>query len=291
MIGVVPILVTPFHEDGSIDLDSLRSLIDFDIDAGVHGLGVALGSEVFKLTEAERELVVTATVGHVAGRVPVVVNTSAAGTDVAIHLSIAAERARADALMVFPPSFVPVGGEEILRFYAAVDARVGIPIVLQDIPQAPIPPALALRIAQACPHVTHVKVETPPVVPRVAAMVAGAGDALTVFGGAGGSAFIEELRRGARGTMPFPSQPAAFVETWDRFQAGDEEGARRVFDERIMPVNRLGSQEADLYYHLHKQLLVRLGVIRTAVVRPPTMTVDAVTQREIDQVIDQVTAG
>ena len=50
--GVVPILVTPFDETGRIDEDSLRSLIDFDIAAGVHGVGVALGSEIFKFSEA-----------------------------------------------------------------------------------------------------------------------------------------------------------------------------------------------------------------------------------------------
>ena len=69
--------------------------------------------------------------------------------------------------------------------------------------------------------------------------------------------------------MPFCSQPEVFVETWNRFQAGDEAGARAVFDAKSMAVLRLGQQGGDLFYHLHKQLLVRLGVIRTAVVRPP----------------------
>ena len=54
MRGVYPILLTPFDENSQIDEESLRRLIDFNLDAGVHGLGVALGSEVYKLTEAER---------------------------------------------------------------------------------------------------------------------------------------------------------------------------------------------------------------------------------------------
>ncbi len=90
--------------------------------------------------------------------------------------------------------------------------------------------------------------------------------------------------------MPFCSQPAAFVEVSRRFRAGDEAGARDVFDTTIMAVNRLAAQGGDLFYHVHKQLLVRLGVIRTAIVRSPTMAVDPVTQREIDEVIDRVTA-
>ncbi len=237
-----------------------------------------------------RGVVARTVVAHVAGRVPVVINTSAAGTDLAVLYSRAAEAAGADALMILPPSFQPAGAEEIVAYYRAIDEAVDIPIILQDIPQAPVPPGLALRLARECRNVRFIKVETTPVTARVADMVAAAGDVLTVFGGAGGGYFIEELRRGARGTMPFCSQPSAFVAVWDRFAAGDEAGARAVFESTIAPIMHLGSQEGDVYFHLHKQLLVRLGVIRTAVVRGPTMTIDAITQREIDELIERIAA-
>ena len=68
MQGVFPILVTPFDEESRIDEDSLRRLIEFNLDAGVDGLGVALGSEVYKLTEAERGQVTRIVVDQVAGR-------------------------------------------------------------------------------------------------------------------------------------------------------------------------------------------------------------------------------
>jgi 4-hydroxy-tetrahydrodipicolinate synthase len=289
--GVVPILVTPFDESGRIDEDSLRSLIDFDIAAGVHGLGVALGSEIFKFSEAERDLVTRIVVGRVNGRVPVVINTGASGTALAVQYSRAAEAAGADALMVIPPHFMPASAAEIADYYRTIDAAVGIPIILQDIPQAPVPPSLALQLAKQCRNVRYIKVETLPITAKVADMSAVAGNTLTVFGGAGGSYFIEEMRRGAKGTMPFCSQPQAFVETWNRFRAGDERGARRIFDDTVMAVNRLGAQGGDLYYHLHKQLLVRLGVIRTAHVRSPTMTVDPVSQREIDELLEDLVAA
>ena len=139
--GVVPILVTPFHLDGRIDEESLSRLIEFNIAAGVHGLGVALGSEVFKFNEAERAQITRATVKAVNGRVPVIINSGAAGTDLAVFYSKAAEAAGADALMVIPPSFMPVSSEEIFDYYRAIDAAVGIPIILQDVPQGPSPPA------------------------------------------------------------------------------------------------------------------------------------------------------
>lgn len=286
--GVVPILITPFDAEGRIDTDSLEQLIDFNIDAGVHGLGVAIGSEVFKFSEAERDLITKTVVGHVNGRVPVIINTGASGTALAVQYSQAAEAAGADAIMVIPPHFMPASAEEIADYYRTIDKAVGIPIFLQDIPQAPVPPGLAMRLKQECTNVAYIKVETLPITTKVAEMSAAAGDELVIFGGAGGSYFIEEMRRGAKGTMPFCSQPGAFVETWNRFQAGDEAGARTTFDASIMAVNRLGAQGGDIFFHLHKQLLVRLGVIRTAMVRSPTVTVDPVTQREMTELIDQL---
>ena len=283
--GVVPILVTPFHLDGSIDEESLASLIEFNIAAGVHGLGVALGSEVFKFNEAERAQITRAVVQSVNRRVPVIINSGAAGTDLAVFYSKAAEAAGADALMVIPPSFMPASAEEIFDYYRAIDAAVGIPIILQDVPQGPVPPGLALRIADACRNVKYIKVETQPVTSKVQAMASAVGERLTIFGGAGGSYFIEEMRRGAHGTMPFCSQPADFVAVWDAFQAGDELAARARFDATIMAVNRLGNQGGDIFYATHKQLLVRRGIIRTALVRSPTTAIDAITQREIDELL------
>lgn len=283
--GVVPILVTPFFEDGRIDEQSLRSLIDFNVAAGIHGIGVALGSEVFKFTEAERAEMVRIVVSQVNKRVPVIINTGANGTDLAVHYAKMAADAGADALMIMPPSFNVVSADEIVDYYRAISRAVSIPLILQDIPQAPIGPALALRIANEAPTVKYIKVETVPVTQKVAAMAAAVEGKLTIFGGAGGGYFIEEMRRGARGTMPFCSQPADFVQVWDLFNAGDEKGARAVFDGAFTGINRLGGQGGDIFYHIHKQLLVRKGVIRTAVVRSPTMTIDPLTQREIDELI------
>ena len=283
--GIIPILVTPFDAEDRIDEESLANLVEFNIDAGVHGLGVALGSEIFKLSESERRQLVRAVIDAVGGRVPVVVNSSAAGTALAVLYAADAEEEGADALMVHPPHFMPVGAAEILEFYRTVDAAVSIPIVLQDIPQAPIPPSLAIRIAEICPNARYIKVENPPVATRVWEMVAAVGSRLGVFGGAGGTYFIEELRRGAVGTMPFCSQPAAFVDVLELFGSGDETGARKLFQKAIMPVNHLAMQGGDVFYHIHKSMLVRQGILRGAAVLGPTTPIDSITKTEIETLL------
>ena len=285
MMGVFPILLTPFDERERLDEESLRSLVEYNVRAGVHGLGVALGSEVFKLTETERERVIRAVVDQVGGRVPVVVNTGGPATALAVHYSCAAEEAGADAVMLIPPSSNP---DEVREYFRAVDAAVNLPIFIQDVGTAPVSGALARRIAEECERVRFDKVESGIPAVKVGEVVDASAGLFTVFGGSGGNYLVEELRRGSLGTMPFPSQPADFVAVWDRFRAGDERGATEVFYRRILPVNRISGQGQMAYYHVHKEILRQRGVIRTAIVRGPATPLDPRTKDELDRLIEEM---
>jgi 4-hydroxy-tetrahydrodipicolinate synthase len=75
--GAVPIVPTPFSDDGAVDLASLRRLVDHLVEAGVHGIAVlGVASEVYSLTDAERIAVVETAVEKAAGRLPVVAGNS-----------------------------------------------------------------------------------------------------------------------------------------------------------------------------------------------------------------------
>src|SRR6478609_7521370 len=87
--GVFPVVPTIFDASGTLDLDGQKRAVDFMIDAGSHGLCILANfSEQFVLTDAERDTVLDAVLGHVGGRVPVIVTT----THFASH--ICAERSR-----------------------------------------------------------------------------------------------------------------------------------------------------------------------------------------------------
>ena len=285
MRGVYPILITPFDDDSQVDEESLRRLVEFNLEKGVHGLGVALASEVFKLTEAERSQVTRIVVDQVKGRVPVVINTGAAGTDLAVHYSRIAADNGADALMVLPPTFMPAGADATVAYYRAISDAAGLPIFIQDTSTATVASSLARRIGESCQWVRYIKVESLPVAARVAEMVSQAGEQLTVFGGAGGNYFIEEMRRGSVGTMPFCTQPEAFVEVWNLFQSGDEAAAQEVFSRKIIPVNRVAGQGAGLFYSVHKEILRQRGIIQTAKVRSPSTPMDDWTRQELQRVL------
>jgi dihydrodipicolinate synthase/N-acetylneuraminate lyase len=288
MRGVYPILVTPFDEQSRVDTDSLQNLVEFQIEAGVHGLGIALGSEVVKLTEAERVQVTRTVVGQAHGRVPIVVNVGGAGTDLALHYSRLAEESGADALMLLPPSFMPTGSAGLREYFKAVSDATSLPIFIQDTSTAHVPADLAVQIARESGNVRYIKVESSPTPAMVAETAAKAAGLLTIFGGAGGTFFIEEMRRGSVGTMPGCSNPEAFVQVWDQFQRGDERGARETFYARILPINRVAEQGWSAFYHVHKEILRQRGAIRTAKVRGPVSPLDDATRRDLQEVIDQL---
>ena len=290
MRGVFPILVTPFDERERVDEDSLRSLVDFNIGAGVHGLGIALGSEIQKLTEPEREQVIRIVVDQTRGRVPVVVNTGAQANLTAVLYSRQAVDLGAAAVMCLPPA-PPVSVSEMRAYFKAISDAVSVPVFIQDTQTTPVPAALIRRIADDNEQVRYAKVESPPQPTQVQAAVQASGGLVTVFGGAGGTYLLEELRRGSVGTMPWPSQPEAFVRIWDVWQAGDERQAAELHEREIAPLAKLATAGIRLGHTLHKELLRRRGVIRSSLVRAPSDALDEITRRELDAVCDRLGIG
>jgi 4-hydroxy-tetrahydrodipicolinate synthase len=136
--GVLPALITPFTEDGSvIDTDALGEIVDRLIDAGVAGLvpGGSTG-EFTTLTHAERLQLIQATVEAARGRVPVVAGTGALSTSETVELSASAERAGAAAVMIVPPFYDPLSWRELFAHYTAVAESIDIPIVYYNLPGA-----------------------------------------------------------------------------------------------------------------------------------------------------------
>jgi 4-hydroxy-tetrahydrodipicolinate synthase len=286
MQGIFPILLTPFDDAERIDEDSLRREVDFVIGAGVHGVGLALGSEILKLTEPERATLVRVVVEQVNGRVPVVVNTGTPASFSAALYSRQAEDLGASAVMCLPPT--PASATETRAYFQAISKAVSIPVIIQDTITNPVSATVMRQIAEESEHVRYAKVETPPQPAQVAAAVTAAGGQFAVFGGAGGTFFIDELRRGAVGSMPWPSQPRTFAAIWERWQAGDQQGAREVHEREILPLAMLSLAGLRVGHAVHKELLRRQGVIRSSRVRSPSDLLDAQTQRDFDELCERL---
>ena len=134
--GVVPALTTPFKEDRSLDLASLRRLVDILIDEGVHGL-VAGGctGESWALEDDEPHSLFKAAVEQAKGRVPIVAGCSGIAPKHVIKKARMAEAAGCDALMIQPPYYALPGEDEVFDFYKEILAATKLPVMIYNIPR------------------------------------------------------------------------------------------------------------------------------------------------------------
>jgi 4-hydroxy-tetrahydrodipicolinate synthase len=290
--GVFPILATPFDAAGRVEVEALQRELDFLVAAGVNGVGIALASEVPTFNEAERDLVLRTVVEQARGRVPVVMNTGAAATDLAVFYTLRAEDLGATAVMVLPPSPAIATADETVAYYGQIARSTRLPVFMQDIPTSPVSAGLAARVAASTEHPWYAKVETPPTPARVAEAVAIGHERFGVFGGAGGAFFVEELRRGAIGTMPGAAIPEAFVEVWRLFQLGQVDQAQAVFARYATLLNLL-SQGMGIWTYLYKEVLRLRGVFsNTSVqVRKPATEPDELAYREVRRQVELLGLG
>jgi len=214
--GCIPILVTPFADDGSLDLESLEHEIDWVLAEGASGVAcVAIASEGYKLTESERDAVIAASVRRVDGRVPVVASADGPGEEPAIDRARRAAALGADVLMVLPSYFVKPGPDAITSYYARIADASGLPIMLQDAPQltgVSMAPALWARIAEATAGLRYIKAEGTPQGPTISEALRLCGDRVGVFCGWGGLSLLDALERGAIGNMPAPNFTRFFAD-------------------------------------------------------------------------------
>jgi len=280
--GVHSVLVTPFASDESLDEQSLRRLVDFYASRGVDGV-VVLGvlGEADRLSDEERERVVAIAVDHAAGRLSVTVGITHNATRITAERARAAERAGAAAVMASPPQASAPSREHFM----AILEGAALPLVVQDYP-ANSGVRLGVDLLASLGHVV-VKLEDPPSPPKIAALRAAA-PALSILGGLGGIALLEELEAGADGTMTGFAFPEMLVEIVHAHRAGDATRARRAF-EHALPLIAFEAQPG-VGVALRKEVLRRRGAIADATVRSPARALDATTLAGLDRLLASVEA-
>ena len=286
LTGVWPILVTPFEEDGSIDLRSLRTLVEGSLAAGVDGV-VALGvnAEAARMSDEERTIVagLVSDVCRQAGR-PFLVTVSHPGTEVACQRARAAADLGAAGVMAAPPPFSRFG-PSMLEHYAAL-GEIGLPVVVQDYPPetaVTLTPEQLVEIVRLCGPGGGIKVEDAPTPGKIGRLRALLGPDVGLVGGLGAMYLLSELRRGGDGAMTGFPMHDAMLTICRSMAAGDESTAETVY-RRWLPLMVLGAQ-AGVGLTIMKEVLRRRGLIQHGYLRRPGPALDEVTRRELDRVL------
>ena len=289
--GVCPITLTPFTDEGDVDLAGIDALTERYLESGVSGL-VVLGimGEAHKLTDAERTAVAERYVAATDGGVPVVVGCSAPGTRVAMERAREAERLGAAAIMVAPPNNLK-NLDLVFEHYREVAASVSVPVVVQDEPVntgVVMPAASISRVMNEVDNCRYVKLEEAPTTIKISALIDGIEDAdkrAGVFGGLGGMYFYEELARGAVGIMTGFAYPEVLVRVYRLFSGGREAEAREHFF-RYLPLIRFEAQLGVGGVGIRKEVFKMRRTIASSHVRSPAPALDAETLRELGELVD-----
>jgi len=135
--GIIPPICTPLTPEGELDVASVRRLVAFQLDAGVHGI-FALGStgELAALTAGQRRLLLETVVAAVAGRVPVLAGIFDTSTRRCIENGQMAREAGADAVVLAAPYYYRASQRELRDHFRAVADAVGLPVIAYDVPGA-----------------------------------------------------------------------------------------------------------------------------------------------------------
>lgn len=210
--GSLVALVTPMHANGEIDWSALKSLVEWHVAEGTHGI-VAVGTtgESATLTVDEHCAVIKSVIETVNGRIPVIAGTGANSTREAIELTRLAKEAGADACLLVTPYYNKPTQEGLYQHYKAVAEAVAIPQILYNVPGRTGVDMLNSTVARLAgiPNIVGIKDATGDLV-RGQELLNLVGDKMAVYSGDDGTAY-ELILMGAKGNISVTANVAPKV--------------------------------------------------------------------------------
>jgi 4-hydroxy-tetrahydrodipicolinate synthase len=293
IIGVCPVVETPFLRSGDSDPEALAALMDRLAAAGVASVMYAgLASEMHKLGDQERdeltELVIER--GHSNG-MTVVASVSDASPAAAARRAQHYAECGADLINVFPP--VTAGDPAAASWHVAeVLSAIGTtPAILQLTPAhaaAGLDATAVARLADSAPNLLQVKVETRPP-GRFIAELRETAHRLTCLVGSAGVDLPDAVRHGAVGVQPGCSATELYLKHWRMWSDGDSEGADALH-RRMHPFFTYWMQDVELIVAAEKRVSFLRGLIPTDVCRSPARLLSSEELAMVDSFLEEFRA-
>ena len=290
--GVLPVLQMAYHEDETIDFETLGREIDWLYECGADGVVLAMVSEWLRLNDEERRQVCEHVVKASDGRGSVTISVSAESAFVAVTQARHAEQSGATAVMAIPPLSIALPESELIAYYRRIIECVQIPVIVQDASGyvgMPMPvSALSTLLDDYGPQRVFFKPEATPIGPKLTELREATEGRAKVFEGSGGISLVDSYRRGIVGTMPGSEMIEGIMALWCALEADDQPTVDRL----SMPIGALVALQTGLdgFLAVEKHLLVRQGLFKNTIVRRPVgFQLDEETRREVDRLFDLLT--
>ena len=270
--GIWPVAPTSFNDDGTLDTDGMKRVLDCLIDQGADGICILANfSEQFLISDDERGILTKLCIDHIAGRVPVIVTISHFATRIAVERARAAKELGADIVMMMPPyhgALLKGNAEQTFEQFAAV-GEAGIPIMVQDAPLSGVdlPVPLLVRMAREIEMVKLFKIECPRAANKLRALIADGGDAIEgPFDGEEGITLLADLDAGATGAMTSGMIVDQIKPVIGHHLAGRRDEATEAYGRVAMAINHENRQCG---WQACKAAMVEGGVIKSDFCRHP----------------------
>ena len=282
--GIWPVAPTPFTENGAIDDDGMRRVLDCMIDQGCDGLCILANfSEQFLISDAERDHLMELCLTHVDGRVPVIVTISHFATAIVVARARRAKELGAAIVMMMAPyhgALLKGTAQQTFDQFRIV-GDVGIPIMIQDAPLSGVdlPVPLLARMATEIEMVKLFKIESTGVANKIRALIDAAGDAIEgPFDGEEGITLLADLDGGATGSMTSAMIPDLIRPVITAHAAGDRNAAVAGYT-RVLPA--INHENRQCGFRAAKAAMVEGGVIKSDFCRHPIDPLPDATRNEL----------
>ena len=226
-------IITPMLQDGSVDFEGLKKLIDFQIDNGTDAIIICgTTGESSTLSDEEHRDCIRCAVEHTHNRIPVIAGTGSNDTKYAIWLSQQAQADGADALLLVTPYYNKTSQAGLIAHYTAIHDATDKPIVLYNVPSRTglnLLPETALELSKL-PRINGIK-EASGNLDQVAKVHELCGDALNIWSG-NDDQIVDILERGGKGVISVLSNVCP-QETHDivaKYLDGDVDGSKALMD-------------------------------------------------------------
>lgn len=284
MTGSWPVAPTPFHDDGSLDADGMRRVLDCIVDSGADGVCILANfSEQFLLEDAEREALTRLCLQHLGGRLPAIVTISHFATDVAVRRAQLAKDLGARAVMLMAPYHGALMRGTPQQTFEQMQrvGDVGIPIMIQDAPLSGVELSVELlvQMAREIEMVQHFKIECPGAATKLRALIAAGGnDVVSPLDGEEGITQLADLDAGASGTMCSAMIPEWIARVVLSHASGNRPEAVETYA-RILPA--VNHENRQCGFRAAKAAMRAGGVIRSDFCRHPIPPLPQPTRDEL----------
>ena len=288
--GIVPVVPTPFDNDGNIDEEGLRRLIDFCVAENASAVCLpAFAGEFYKLSDQERNDVVRIAVDQAAGRIPVIGQANHPSSQVALDLAHRMEASGVSMISMATPRVFPLTEDDLLRYFRAICQNIGVPLLIQDFNPggATVGAEFARNLHTDCPNFRYLKLEEPMMAAKVRGILEATQGKVGVLEGWGGLYMMELIPSGICGVMPGVPLLRVMNEIYWKRKRGEDEQAYDAY-QSILPFIVFTLGHLELFLHVEKRLLKEMELIASAHVRDATIHLDSHTEAYAEWMIKQV---